>query len=77
MLIQDIQSVTYEEEAYLLKLMANPVRLKIINEIIKHKTLNITQLAKILGTPQSTTSQQLSKMRRIILNVERKGGENN
>ncbi|RWS38105.1 ArsR family transcriptional regulator [Bacillus mycoides] len=74
--IQDIQSVTYEEEAYLLKVMANPVRLKIFNEIIKRKTLNVTQLTQILGIPQSTTSQHLSKMRGIILNVERNGVEN-
>lgn len=76
LLIQDIQSVTYEEEAYLLKVMANPVRLKIINEIIKYKTLNVTQLTKILGIPQSRTSQHLSKMRRIILNAKRTGTEN-
>ncbi len=75
LLIQDIQSVTYEEDAYLLKVMAHPVRLKIINEIIKHKTLNVTQLTQILGIPQSTTSQHLSQMRKIILNVERKGLE--
>lgn len=75
LLNQDIQSVTYEEEAYLLKVMAHPVRLKIINEIIKRKTLNVTQLTQILGIPQPTTSQHLSKMRRIILKVERKGTE--
>ncbi|MGE6366351.1 ArsR/SmtB family transcription factor [Bacillus paramycoides] len=62
----------YEEDAYLLKLIVNLVRLKIINEIIKHET----QLTKILGIRQSTTSQHLSKMRGIILNVERNGVEN-
>ncbi|WIG34247.1 ArsR/SmtB family transcription factor [Bacillus toyonensis] len=66
----------YEEDAYLLKLIVNLRRLKIINEIIKHKTLHEIQLTKILGIRQSTTSQHLSKMRGIILNVERNGVEN-
>lgn len=76
LLIRNIQENTYEENAYLLKVIANPVRLEILNELLKHKKLNVTQLTEILGTPQSTTSQHLAKMKRIALSAERKGLEN-
>lgn len=76
LLIQNIQDNLYEENAYLLKVIANPVRLEILNELLKHKKLNVTQITEILGTPQSTTSQHLSKMKRIAIHAERKGLEN-
>ncbi|TKI93498.1 helix-turn-helix transcriptional regulator, partial [Bacillus cereus] len=45
-----------EEEVELLKLMAHPVRINIVNELIKYKKLNVTQITQILKIPQSTTS---------------------
>lgn len=64
--------MTYKEDVYLLKVMENSISLKIINEIIKYKKLNVIQLIKILGIPQSTKSQYLSKLRRIILIMKKR-----
>lgn len=51
------------------------IRLKLISELSKHKTLNITQMTKILNIPQSTVSQHLSKMRGKVLKGNRQGLE--
>ncbi len=39
--------------------MAHPMRLKLISELSKHKTLNVTQMTEILNIPQSTVSPTL------------------
>ncbi|EJR80244.1 ArsR/SmtB family transcription factor [Bacillus cereus group sp. MYBK249-1] len=64
-----------EEDVELLKVMAHPVRLKIIVELTENITLNVTQLVEILNIPQSTTSQHLSKLKRNVLSAEKKGTE--
>ncbi|MFD5260581.1 ArsR/SmtB family transcription factor [Bacillus wiedmannii] len=64
-----------EEDVDVLKVMAHPVRLKIVNELMRHKLCNVTQLTEILGLPQSTVSQHLSKLRGTVLRVERRGLE--
>lgn len=64
-----------EDDIELLKAMAHPLRLQIINELTNKKTLNVTQLTEILNIPQSTTSQHLSKLKRNVLRTERKGLE--
>ncbi|HDR4723632.1 winged helix-turn-helix transcriptional regulator [Bacillus cereus group sp. Sample62] len=64
-----------EEDVDVLKVMAHPVRLKIVNELMHHKLCNVTQLTEILGLPQSTVSQHLSKLRGTVLRVERRGLE--
>ncbi|EMK2598207.1 metalloregulator ArsR/SmtB family transcription factor [Bacillus tropicus] len=64
-----------EEEVELLKLMAHPVRINIVNELIKYKKLNVTQITQILKIPQSTTSQHLSKLKKTILRADRRGLE--
>ncbi|PFJ19182.1 transcriptional regulator [Bacillus cereus] len=64
-----------EEDVDLLKVMAHPVRLQIVNELMYHKICNVTQLIEILNLPQSTVSQHLSKLRGIVLRAERKGLE--
>ena len=46
-----------------------------INELSKHKTLNVTQMTEILNIPQSTVSQHLSKMRGKVLRGNRQGLE--
>ncbi|PEM93742.1 transcriptional regulator [Bacillus wiedmannii] len=51
------------------------IRLKLISELSKHKTLNVTQMTKILNIPQSTVSQHLSKMRGKVLKGNRQGLE--
>ncbi|HDR7164106.1 TPA: ArsR family transcriptional regulator [Bacillus cereus] len=64
-----------EEDVDVLKEMALPVRLKIVNELMYHKTCNVKQLIEILELPQSTISQNLSKLRGTVLCAERKGLE--
>ncbi|MGQ0514684.1 ArsR/SmtB family transcription factor, partial [Bacillus sp. D-CC] len=62
-----------EEDVDVLKVMAHPVRLKIVNELMHHKLCNVTQLTEILRLPQSTVSQHLSKLRGTVLRAERRG----
>ncbi|HFK1711886.1 DNA-binding transcriptional ArsR family regulator [Bacillus sp. RC55] len=64
-----------EEDVDLLKVMAHPVRLQIVNELMHHKMRNVTLLAEILRLPQSTVSQYLSKLRGTVLRAERRGLE--
>ncbi|EJV74897.1 MULTISPECIES: metalloregulator ArsR/SmtB family transcription factor [Bacillus] len=71
----NVQRLVSEENVELLKVMAHPVRLQIVSELAKSKTLNVTQLTDILDIPQSTVSQHLSKMRGKALKAERKGLE--
>ncbi len=69
------KSVITEEDVDRLKIMAHPIRLQIINELIQYKKCNVTQLTELLKIPQSTVSQHLSKMRGKVLKAERKGLE--
>ncbi|HDX9494145.1 transcriptional regulator [Bacillus thuringiensis] len=64
-----------EEDVEILKIMAHPIRLRIVNELSKHNTFNVSQLTKILEIPQSSVSQHLSKMKGKVLKAERKGLE--
>ncbi|MED3616117.1 transcriptional regulator [Bacillus wiedmannii] len=64
-----------EDDVEILKIMAHPIRLRIVNELSKHNTFNVSQLTKILEIPQSTVSQHLSKMKGKVLKAERKGLE--
>jgi DNA-binding transcriptional ArsR family regulator len=64
-----------EEDVEILKIMAHPIRLRIVNELSKQNTFNVSQLTKILEIPQSSVSQHLSKMKVKVLKAERKGLE--
>ncbi|HDR4895296.1 TPA: winged helix-turn-helix transcriptional regulator [Bacillus cereus] len=64
-----------EDDVEILKIMAHPIRLRIVNELSKHNTFNVSQLTKILEIPQSSVSQHLSKMKGKVLKAERKGLE--
>ncbi|EJQ86911.1 hypothetical protein IGW_05303 [Bacillus cereus ISP3191] len=72
---QHTDNTILEEDVELLKVMAHPMRLKLISELSKHKTLNVTQMTEILNIPQSTVSQHLSKMRGKVLKGNRQGLE--
>ncbi|OTW89359.1 helix-turn-helix transcriptional regulator (plasmid) [Bacillus thuringiensis serovar sumiyoshiensis] len=71
----NVENTILEEDVELLKVMAHPMRLKLISELSKHKTLNVTQMTEILNIPQSTVSQHLSKMRGKVLKGNRQGLE--
>lgn len=72
---RELENMNFEEKVELLKIMGHPMRLKIINELYKHKVLNVTQITQILKLPQSTVSQHMSKMKGKILKGDRKGLE--
>ncbi|HDR8476569.1 TPA: helix-turn-helix transcriptional regulator [Bacillus cereus] len=71
----NVENTILEEDVELLKVMAHPMRLKLISELSKHKKLNVTQMTEILNIPQSTVSQHLSKMRGKVLKGNRQGLE--
>ncbi len=68
--------LNYEKNAEVLKALAHPIRIKILKELITRGACNVTQIVDILGIPQSTVSQHLSKMKsqKLIMN-NRKGLE--
>jgi len=62
-----------ERAANVLRAVAHPVRLKII-ELLDEGEMTVTQIQEALGTTQSVTSQQLSLMKsRGILKSRRNG----
>jgi DNA-binding transcriptional ArsR family regulator len=66
---------TYREWANLLKLMAHPVRLQIL-EMLRRDHECVCHLSAATGKPQPYISQQLAVMRNSGLVVDRKEGTN-
>ncbi|MCU5503824.1 MULTISPECIES: ArsR/SmtB family transcription factor [Bacillus cereus group] len=65
-----------EEDANLLKVLAHPVRFRLVAELINNKSLNVTQLIRLLDAPQSTVSQHLTKLKSArVVKFERSGLE--
>ena len=64
----------YAELAEMLKVMAHPVRLCIINGLIKKGECNVTNMQNCLEKPQSTISQHLQKMRTAGIIESRRDG---
>lgn len=72
----EINEHELERSADILRILAHPVRLQIVHQLVRKKVLNVTQLQQILTLPQSTVSQHLHKMRsHKVLAHERKGTE--
>ncbi|KAA0768058.1 metalloregulator ArsR/SmtB family transcription factor [Bacillus mycoides] len=68
--------LNYEKNAEVLKALAHPVRIKILKELITRGACNVNQIVDILGIPQSTVSQHLSKMKsQKLIMSDRKGLE--
>ncbi|WP_144497363.1 metalloregulator ArsR/SmtB family transcription factor [Bacillus toyonensis] len=62
-----------ERSAEILRVLAHPVRLQIVHQLVRKKVLNVTELQRILKLLQSTVSQHLHKMRNHkVLSHERK-----
>ena len=53
----------YTELAELLKALAHPVRLCIVNGLLSSGGCNVSHIQQCLSLPQSTVSQQLAKLR--------------
>ncbi|MBG0969458.1 metalloregulator ArsR/SmtB family transcription factor [Bacillus sp. SRB3LM] len=66
----------YEQHAEILKNLAHPIRLLIVQKLITIGSLNVTELQNLIYLPQSTVSQHLSKLKiPKIVSYERKGLE--
>jgi len=66
----------FENDAEILKALAHPVRLCIVNGLLNKGTCNVSFMQSCLGMPQSTVSQHLQKLRVAgIVKGERIGTE--
>ena len=54
---------TYEFQVRMLKAIAHPVRVKIIDRLSQEKKLSVNELKDELGITQSMTSQHLAQLR--------------
>ncbi|MGG5741876.1 ArsR/SmtB family transcription factor [Bacillus cereus] len=65
-----------ERVAEVLRVLAHPVRLQIVHQLIKKTSLNVSELQRYLAMPQSTVSQHLGKLKsHKVVAYERKGLE--
>ncbi|HCW05210.1 MAG TPA: transcriptional regulator [Clostridium sp.] len=65
-----------EEVSELLKVLAHPVRLCIVNGLLKKGECNVSHMQHCLDLPQSTISQHLQKLKTAgLIKGERKGLE--
>lgn len=66
----------YEIYANILKVIAHPVRLCIVKELIEKGGANVSTIYSALGIPQSTVSQHLAKLRTAgLVTGDRRGNE--
>ncbi|MEI3894664.1 transcriptional regulator [Bacillus sp. SH7-1] len=66
--------LNYEKDAEVFKALAHPIRIKILKELITRGACNVTQIVDMLGIPQSTVSQHLSKMKSQKLVMKNRKG---
>lgn len=65
-----------EKTAEVLKVMAHPIRLKIIKNLIDNGPCNVGSIQEKFNIPQPTVSSHLGKLKRAgILNSDRNGTE--
>lgn len=66
----------YERQAELLKALAHPTRLCIVNGLMEREQCNVTTIRECMHLPQSTVSQQLAVLRsKGVVEGQRKGLE--
>ncbi|MGH0945656.1 ArsR/SmtB family transcription factor [Bacillus mycoides] len=65
-----------ERVAEVLRVLAHPVRLQMVHQLIKKTSVNVSELQRYLAMPQSTVSQHLGKLKlHKVVAYERKGLE--
>jgi DNA-binding transcriptional ArsR family regulator len=64
----------YNEMAEMLKTLAHPVRLCIVRGLLEKGECNVSYMQSCLGTPQSTISQHLQKLRMAGIIEGRRNG---
>lgn len=63
-----------EDTAEVLKVMAHPIRLKIIKSLIDNGPSNVGSLQEKFHIPQPTVSSHLGKLRRAGVLISRRNG---
>ena len=66
---------TYERNAGVYRLLANPKRLEILN-MIKHRERPVEEMVRALGIPKANISQHLAVLRHARLVSTRRNGLN-
>lgn len=66
---------TYERNAEIYKILANPKRLEILN-LLKRKEFAVDELSRTLGLPKANVSQHLALLRYAQVVKVRKNGLN-
>ena len=64
----------YNEIAEMLKVLAHPVRICIINGLLNEGACNVSHMQSCLSIPQSTLSQHLQKLRSAKLIEGKRNG---
>lgn len=70
----DKDYMQYNEIAEMLKVLAHPVRICIINGLLGDGKCNVSHMQDCLGIPQSTLSQHLQKLRSAKLIEGKRNG---
>ncbi|MGI6048376.1 MAG: ArsR/SmtB family transcription factor [Petrimonas sp.] len=71
---QKIDKTQFEEAAYMLKALANEIRLSVISLLSNEKEKSVSELMEIIDCEQSLLSYHLTDMRaKGILNCRRSG----
>lgn len=66
----------FNDSAELLKTLAHPVRICIVNGLLENGECNVSHMQNCLGAPQSTISQHIQKLKAAgIIEGRRKGLE--
>ncbi|MBE9511032.1 MAG: helix-turn-helix transcriptional regulator [Bacteroidetes bacterium] len=74
MKIKDLSSEQLERAANMLKAIAHPMRIAILNYLDNGKRLNVTEIHELLNIEQSTTSHHLGILKdKGVLSSQRKG----
>ena len=63
----------YEKESEILKALGHPIRLKIVEGLIKNEC-NVNKVVDVLNIPQSTASQHLGILKSRGIVIARKEG---
>lgn len=64
----------YQEVAEILKVLGHPVRLCIVDGLLRNKGCNVSYMQSCLNIPQSTVSQHLSKLKSAGIIVGERNG---
>ena len=72
--IKDLRLEQLEAAANMLKAIAHPMRIAILRYLDQHKRLTVSEIHKMLGIEQSTTSHHLGILKdKGVLKSEREG----